>query len=55
MIVLNDNELVKVTGGFSLSGTLISAIAKAFKIVFEIGQSLGTSINMIKHKTTCKG
>ena len=54
MSKLNDQELSIIVGGFSLSGTFLSAISRAMKILYEIGQSLGTSLNMIKNNKTCK-
>ena len=55
MSSLNNNELSQRYGGISISGTLITAFTKMFNIFFEIGSSLGTSINMIYRKKSCKG
>ena len=43
MIELENTELLKINGG-GLSGTLINAITGAGRFIFNIGQSIGSSI-----------
>jgi hypothetical protein len=43
MIILKREELINVVGG-SISGTMLNAISKGINTIFEIGQSLGSSI-----------
>ena len=52
MNTLNENELYEVNGG-SISGTLINAITSAGKLIYNLGQSLGSSIRRIVGDSYC--
>ncbi len=45
-------ELIAIKGG-GLSGTVISAIVRAFTLALELGRSLGTAIRRSKTKNYC--
>jgi len=46
-------ELIEIRGGASLSGTVISAIVRAFSLALELGRSLGTALRRNKTKNYC--
>ena len=50
---LNKQELLLITGGFSITGTIINAFVTAGKFIFETGRSLGSSIRRISGKKLC--
>jgi len=50
---LNKQELVIITGGFSLTGTIINAFVTAGKFIYEAGKSLGSSLRRISEKKLC--
>ena len=47
MIILKNDEMTKVTGGSIISASLLNAINKTVQIIFELGQSLGSSIRRL--------
>lgn len=53
MKVLNNNELVLVEGGATISGTLISSIAKGINTVLDMGRALGNAIRRIGSGNVC--
>jgi hypothetical protein len=46
-------ELIAIKGGTGFSGTVISAIVRAFTLALELGRSLGTAIRRSKTKKYC--
>lgn len=52
MIELENVELLKINGG-GISGTLINAITGAGKFIFNIGQSIGSSIRRMVSGNYC--
>ncbi len=50
---LSKTELVNITGG-NITGSLINAFTSAFKLVHDIGKSLGSSIMRIKENKICE-
>ena len=50
---LNKQELVIITGGFSLTGTIINAFVTAGKFIYEAGKSWGGSLGRISEKKLC--
>ena len=52
-MILNNNQLLKVNGGATISGTLINAIAKIINTLLDVGRAIGSAINMTKNKTKC--
>ncbi|MDD4547899.1 MAG: hypothetical protein PHI05_04080 [Bacilli bacterium] len=53
MQILNKEELLKIEGGISISGTFINSIARGINVLLELGRSLGTSIRRSISKTLC--
>ena len=50
---LNNQELLLITGGFSLTGTIINAFVTAGKFIYETGRSLGSSLRRISGRNLC--
>jgi hypothetical protein len=50
---MNNNELLTIKGGVTVSGTLINSIAKLMGTLLNIGRSIGTSIRMAISKHKC--
>lgn len=50
---LNENELYEVEGGVNFSGTLLNALTSAAKFIYNIGQSLGSSLKRIVGGNYC--
>ncbi|CDA52512.1 unknown [Clostridium sp. CAG:533] len=48
---MRDEELVLVKGG--ITTTLLNSVARIISVIFNIGKSIGTSIRMIRFKTSC--
>lgn len=54
MRVLGEDKLYEIDGGaISWSGTVISAITSAGKFIYNLGQSLGSSIKRIVGGSYC--
>lgn len=51
---LSNNELKKIYGGASISGTLINALTSTFKMIHDIGRSLGGALRRIHEGALCK-
>lgn len=52
---LSSEELLNINGGaISITGTLVNGITNGFRMIHEIGKSLGSSIIRIKEDTLCK-
>ena len=55
MIVLEKEKLSEIKGGaFNWSGTFINAITSAGKFIYNVGQSLGSSIRRIVGGNYCR-
>lgn len=50
---LDRQQLILITGGFSLTGTIINAFVTAGKFIFETGRSLGSAIRRINGNKLC--
>ena len=50
---LTSAEMVKISGGSSLSSTLISALTRAGNTIMDIGRSLGSAIRRIAEGSAC--
>ncbi len=53
MYKLNNQELLTITGGFSITGSIINAFVTAGKFIFDAGRSLGSSIRRINGNKLC--
>lgn len=50
---LNNNELVCIDGGATISGTLISSLTRGINTLLDMGRSLGTAIRRIGSNNVC--
>ena len=50
---LNQQQLIKVRGGATLSSQMLNAISKTASTLFSIGQALGSAIRRIYSKKVC--
>ena len=50
---LNNNELLSIDGGVSISGPLINSITKGITTLLDMGRSLGTAIRRIGSNNVC--
>ncbi|MBQ4634425.1 MAG: hypothetical protein IJB71_03660 [Bacilli bacterium] len=50
---LSKVETQKIIAGASLSGTLISAITKAYNAILDLGRAFGSTIRRIVSKKSC--
>ncbi len=53
MNTLSNLELYEIRGGLAITGTLLSAFSKAVEVIFNLGRSLGSALNMIVNKRKC--
>jgi len=54
MLELRKNELLEISGGVvKLTATLFGYLLKGASLVFEFGQSFGSSVRRIFTNTTC--
>ncbi len=52
--MLKQEELLNIYGGATkISGTFINSIARLGKVVYNVGQALGSSIRRIKTNKYC--
>lgn len=50
-----DNErLMLIVGGFSITGTIVNAFVSAGKFIYELGRSFGSAIRRIGSKNLCQ-
>lgn len=50
---INNQELMEIIGGMSLSGAIINAALSTGKFVYSIGQALGSSFRRIGSSNLC--
>lgn len=51
---IEKEELLKIVGGGSvISGTVLNGIIRGVQFLYQLGQSLGTSINRMRKKNYC--
>lgn len=53
MIILKNEEMIKITGGSAITASLLTAINKTIQIIFDLGQSIGSSIRRIIDDKKC--
>lgn len=51
---MNNEELVLIIGGTTISTSLLNVLARFVSSSLELGRSLGTSIRRILEKNKCK-
>ena len=53
-MTLDNKKLLTVTGGATtISGTLLSAVAKLITTVLDVGRAIGSAISMAKSGNKC--
>ncbi len=50
---LNEQNLIMIEGGFSLSGSMLTSIVRGISTVLDAGRSLGSSIRRIYTGNLC--
>lgn len=50
---MNNQELIEVRGGVSISAAKIAAVYKCFTYIHNLGTKIGSAIRYIKTKRTC--
>jgi len=50
---INSEELIKIYGGFSITGSMLSSIVKGVNAMLELGRSLGSAIRRGFEKSLC--
>ncbi len=48
------DELEKLDGGTSITGSLINAVTDCIKTIFDIGRSLGSSFRRVGENKMCE-
>jgi len=51
--MLTNEELIVVRGG-SITATLLNSVSRLMGTIYELGQSVGSSIRRIRSKSYCK-
>ncbi len=52
-MIVNDNEMVKVTGGESLGATFLNYLSTAVKTIYDVGRGFGGAIRRIASGNVC--
>lgn len=50
---MNNEALILIKGGATISGTLLSSIAKLINTFLEMGRSIGSALRMIRSGKKC--
>ena len=50
---LTNEECLEITGGAKLSGTMLNALSRLAKTLYDIGYALGSSIRRATAKKYC--
>ena len=53
MSEIEREELESITGGETITGTVVSALTTGIKALFDIGKSLGSSIRRLSTDNIC--
>ncbi len=53
MKILSENELLKTIGGVDISGALLNSFSSLFKIILEVGRSIGSGLRRFYDGSTC--
>jgi len=53
--IKDDYELMLIAGGgLNITGTLVNAVLSVSKFIYQVGQSLGSSIRRIGNNKLCR-
>lgn len=50
---LDNQELLSINGGLTISGTLINSLVKGISVILDLGRALGTAIRRVTSSTLC--
>ena len=53
MIEINKEQMLKIDGGTSISGSMLNAVYKTISLIYSIGESLGSYIRRAVEKKMC--
>ncbi|MBQ7136804.1 MAG: hypothetical protein IJO43_02355 [Bacilli bacterium] len=53
-IITKQNDLLEISGGINVSGSVINAFAKGIESILNVGRSLGTAIRRLYSGNLCK-
>lgn len=53
-MIYNDEKMLSVVGGISLTGSIVNAISSLVKTIYSIGQGVGGAIRRIGTGKVCK-
>ncbi len=51
--ILEEDQLIQIIGGISLSGAIVNAFLSVGKFIYEVGQKLGSSFRRIGSNQLC--
>lgn len=51
--IIQNEELINITGGTAINASLINAIARGAEFLYNLGRSIGSSLRMIITKKSC--
>jgi len=49
-----EKDLLEISGGVNVSGSIINAFAKGINSILDLGRSLGTAIRRLYNGNLCK-
>lgn len=52
--IIKQNDLLEISGGVNVSGSIINAFAKGIDSILNVGRSLGTAIRRLYSGSLCK-
>ena len=53
VIINNEKELLKISGGLNVTGSIINAFSTGIKTILDVGRSLGTAIRRLANGNLC--
>lgn len=52
-MLLKEEELLKVVGGFAFTATFLNAIARGITTIYNLGRAVGSTIRRIRYGKIC--
>lgn len=53
-LITDYDSLIAITGGLSLTGSILNAFSTGIKTLYDFGKNVGTAIRRIRSKAICK-
>ena len=50
---ISNEELEKINGGGTITSTIINAISNMLKVIYEVGEGVGSSFRRVKEDKLC--